>query len=92
MVIQVQTETRDTTVHYLTGSYLNSFGGTSYYWTNDKDSDLTWGKSYTFIKVLDNSSVTIEAIYFKKNNGEKVDNVTLFYPKGIGNSYKIHDN
>lgn len=92
LVVQVQTETRDTTVHYFTGSFQNSFGGTSYYWTSNPAPNLTWKRSYTVIKVLDNSSVTVDAIYFKNNNEMKTDNITLFCPKGIGNSYQILDN
>lgn len=92
LVVQVQTSTRDTTVHYVTGSFQNTFGGISYYWTNDPDSNLTWEKSYTVIKVLDNTSVTVDATYFKNNNAVKLDNVTLFCPRGIGSSYKILDN
>jgi hypothetical protein len=91
LVVLVRTVTIDTTIHYVTGSFQNSFGRTSYYWTYDPHSNSAWEKSSTIIKVLDNSSVTIEAIYFSNKNKAKLDKVTLSCPKGIGNSYKILD-
>jgi hypothetical protein len=92
LVVQLYLETKDTIIHYVTRSNPNTSGGTYYYWTSDPNSNnQTWNKSYTNIKVLDNSSVSIKANYFKDNNEMKVDSVTLFCPKGIGASYKIHD-
>ena len=87
--VNVATTTKDTIVHYFTGSYINTNGGTSYYWKTNRPSKYRWNESYTSIIVENNSSVKIHADYYKNDSLKLTDLDSLFCPKGIGNKYRI---
>lgn len=91
LIVNVSTDTRDTTVLYITRFFQNTQGGITYFWTNQSETVSPWNKSYTTIQVSDNSIVKIKSEYYKNSILETIHFDTLFCRKGISTNYKILD-
>jgi len=88
LIINVDSEDRDTTFFYRSVELSNE-RGSSYYWTTDSIFFYNQGEAYSYLFVPDNSTVIIEARYFNDSQFSFLDLDTLFCRKGVGNRYRI---